>query len=118
MFEGKAELRDPETNAEVAILTEICANDGSAKLRVVLRHAITLSGTERLAIFSSLKDREVVSATAKHGTATEIHEFGGESSLGCLADHSEVSLTRSPGGPLGTLLIVVGKGIIQRDYQS
>ena len=118
MVEGKARLRDPQTNAEVAVLTEVCASDGSAKLKVVLRHAITLSGTERLALFSSIKDQELASATARKGTATEIHEFGGESSPGCLIDHSEVSLTRSPGGPLGTLLIVMGKGIIQRDYQS
>ena len=118
MFKGKAQLRDPETDADVATLTEVCANDGSAKLRVVLKHAFSLSGTERLAIHSSVTDQEVIVATAKNGAATEIHEFGGESSLGCLADHSEVSLTRSPGGPLGTLLIVMAKGIIQREYQS
>jgi hypothetical protein len=118
LFDCKAESRDPETNAEVPILPEVCASDRSAKLKVVLTHAITLSGTERLAIFRSIKDQEVVSMTAKNGTATEIHEFSGESSLGCLADRSKASLTKSPVGPLGTLLIVMGKGIIQRDYQS
>jgi hypothetical protein len=117
MFRGKAELRNPETNAEVASLTEVCA-DGSAKIKVHLKHAITLSGTERLAVFSSLNDVELAVATAKHGVATKIHEFDGESSLGCLADHSEVALTKSPGGPLGTLLVVMAKGIIHREYQS
>jgi hypothetical protein len=116
MFKGKADLRDPETNAEVASLTETCEDNGSAKIRVVLKHAITLTGTERLAIYSPIKDEEVVVATSKNGVATEIHEFGGESSLGCLADRSEVSLTRSPGGPLGTLLIVMAKGMIHREH--
>jgi hypothetical protein len=47
--------------------------------------------------------------------STAIHEFEGTSSLGCLADKSDITLTRSPGGPLGTLLVVVGKGTIHEE---
>jgi hypothetical protein len=53
--------------------------------------------------------------TANGGASSAIHEFEGTSSLGCLADKSDITLTRSPGGPLGTLLVVVGKGTIHEE---
>jgi hypothetical protein len=46
----------------------------------------------------------------------EVHEFSGTSSLGCLPDKTDITLTRSPGGPLGTLLIVLGKGTIHKEH--
>ena len=46
---------------------------------------------------------------------TAIHDFEGSSSLGCLADKSDITLTGSPGGPLGTLLVVLGKGTIHEE---
>jgi hypothetical protein len=116
MFRGKAELDDPENNARVATFTEMCEHDGAAKAKVVLRSPITISGTDRLAIYSTIKDEEVIVVTAKDGASTEIHEFGGESSLGCLPDATGVSLTKSPGGDLGTLLVVLGKGTIHKEH--
>jgi hypothetical protein len=78
----------------------------------VLKEPITISGTGWLAIFSTVKDQAVIAVTANGGATTVIHEFEGTSSLSCLADKSDITLTRSPGGSLGTLLIVVGKGTI------
>ncbi len=112
MFRGKAELVDPEENTPVATLTERCQGDGTAHMRVVLKAPMTISGTERLAIYSTIKNQELISVMAGGGASTEIHGFHGTSSLGCLADKSDITLTRSPGGPLGTLLVVLGKGTI------
>jgi hypothetical protein len=116
MRDGKAVLHSPETNDIVATFTERCSVTGTARTKVTLRHPISISGTERLAIYSNIKDQEIMAVTAKNGEATEIHEFHGESSLGCLPHSTEVSLTRSPGGPLGTLLIVLAKGTIHEEH--
>jgi hypothetical protein len=110
MFKGKAELRDPESGAIVAIFTE-----NGEKMKVVLRQPVTLSGTTRLAIFGTTADAEIISVAAVDGQDTVIREFHGESSIGSLADRSEISLIRSPGGQLGTLLIVLGKGEIHHE---
>jgi hypothetical protein len=115
MFKGKAELIDPEKNTKVATFTEACRGDGTAEMRVDLATPVTISGTERLAIYSTIKNQEVISVTASGGTSTEIRDFKGTSSLGCLADNSDITLTRSPGGPLGTLLVVLGKGTIHEE---
>lgn len=115
MFVGKAELVDPEKNTAVATFTERCHGDGTAHMKVVLKTPMTISGTERLAIYSTIKNQELISVTATGGTATEVREFDGKSSLGCLADESDITLTRSPGGPLGTLLVVLGKGTIREE---
>ena len=115
MFKGKAELVDPEKNTPVATFTEECQDDGTAKMKVVLKTPIVLSGTERLAIYSTIKNQEVISATRIGETTTQVPEFQGTSSLGCLADNSDITLTRSPGGPLGTLLVVLGKGTIHEE---
>jgi hypothetical protein len=116
MFKGKAELDNPETNTPVATFTEACHDDGTATMKVVLKSPITISGTERLAIYSAIKNEEVIFVIAKDGASTEIHDFEGTSSLGCLADKSDITLTRSPGGPLGTLLVVLGKGMIREEH--
>jgi len=115
MFKGRAELIDPENNMPVATFTEACQGDGKANMKVVLKAPMTVSGTERLAIYSTVKNQEVISVTASGGASTVIHEFEGTSSLGCLADKSDITLTRSPGGPLGTLLVVLGKGTIHEE---
>jgi hypothetical protein len=111
MFKGKAELTDPETGKIVATFTE----DGD-KMKVVLKSPETLSGTIRLAIYSTAKDEELIAVTAKDGQDTKIHEFHGVSPLDALADKAEISLTRSPGGPLGTLLVVLGRGTVHREH--
>ena len=114
MFRGKAELRNPETEAKVGVLTEHCEDDGTANLRVVLEPPLTLTGTEFLAIVSTAG--ELFSATAKNGGPTEFHEIHGKSPVGCLANNTEISLTRSPGGPLSTLLVVLGRGTIHEEH--
>ncbi|HTB46297.1 MAG TPA: hypothetical protein VK741_21930 [Acetobacteraceae bacterium] len=114
MFRGKAELRNPETDAKVGALTERCENDGTAHLKVELEPALTLTGTEFLMISSSAG--ELFSATATNGGPTEIREFHSKSPVGCLAANSEVSLTRSPGGPLSTLLVVLAQGTIHEEH--
>ena len=115
MFKGKAELDNPETNTPVATFTETCHDNGTTTMKVVLKSPMTISGTERLAIYSTIKNEEVIFVIAKAGASTEIHDFEGTSSLGCLADKSDITLTRSPGGPLGTLLVVLGKGTIHEE---
>jgi hypothetical protein len=117
MRDGKAELHSPETNDLIATFTERCRVTGVARSRVVLKDPITLSGTERLAIFSNIKDQEIIAVTARNEETTEIHEFSGESSLGCLPHNTQISLTRSPGGLLGTLLIVLAKGMIHEEHK-
>jgi hypothetical protein len=112
MFKGKAEPVDPENNNPVATFTETCQDDGTAKMKVVLKTPMVISGTQRLAIYSTIKNQEVISVVPTGETATQVKEFEGTSSLGCLADKSDITLTRSPGGPLGTLLVVLGKGTI------
>jgi hypothetical protein len=110
MFKGKAELRDPESNDIVATFTE-----HGDKMRVVLKQPATVSGTTRLAIFGTTADTAIISVAATDGQDTVIHEFEGESAVGSLSDKSEISLIRTPGGPLGTLLIVLGRGTIHQE---
>jgi hypothetical protein len=114
MFKGEAELRNPETNHKVGIFTETCEDDGTCHARVVLEPPITLTGTEILAVFGG--PGGIIDVAAKDGGPTEIREFHGKSGVGCLAEHAEVSLARSPGGDLGTLLIILGRGTIHREH--
>jgi hypothetical protein len=111
MFRGKAELLDPESQAVVATFTE----DGE-RMKVVLKEPVTLSGATRLAIYGTTADAEVIAIAAVDGQETEIREFHGLSALGVLSDQSEVSLTRSPGGELGSLLVVLGRGTVHRAH--
>ncbi len=111
MFKGKAELTDPETGKLVATFTE----EGD-HMKVVMKHPETISGTTRLAVYSTVKDQELISVEAENGQDTKIHEFHGVSSLGPLSDKAQISLTRSPGGPLGTLLVVLARGIVHHEH--
>ena len=113
MFRGKAELRNPETNDRVGTFTETCEDDGTSHARVVLEPPITLSGTANLAIFGG--PGPVIGVAAENGGPTEIREFHGKSASGCLLDKSEVSLVRSPGGELSTLLEVLARGHIRQE---
>lgn len=116
MFKGRAVFKDPESGATVGTFTETCEHNGTTKVKVVIREAITLEGTQTLEVFGTVKDQAVISVTAKNGAATKIQEFGGTSTLGCLPDKMDVALVRSPGGELGTLLVVLGKGTIHPDH--
>jgi hypothetical protein len=114
MFRGKAELRSPATNEKVGTFIETCQDDGSSHVRVVLQQRITLSGTENLAIFGG--PGLVIGVAVGNGNPTMIGEFHGNSGVGCLPENAEVSLTKSPGGDLSTLLVVLGKGTIEKEH--
>jgi hypothetical protein len=110
MFKGKAELTDPETGKVVATFTE----EGD-KMKLVLKKPETLSGTARLAIYSTLENEELIAVAANGSQDTVIREFHGISSLGALTNGAEISLTRSPGGPIGSLLVVLGRGTVHQE---
>ena len=116
MFKGKAELIDPEKVGTAATFTEICEADGSATAKVVLKHPIELKGTERLEVYGTVKDTPVISVSAKDPAGSKIHEFSGKSAVGCLPDKMEISLIKTPGGKLGTLLVVLETGTIHHHY--
>jgi len=114
VFRGKAELRSPETNDMVGTFTETCEDDGTSHARVVLHPPITLSGAESLAVFGG--PGGVIGVAAENGGPTEIREFHGKSAAGCLPDNTKVTLTKSPGGDLSTLLVVLGTGTIHKEH--
>ena len=114
MFRGTAELRSPETDERIGTFAEICGDDGTSHARVVLEPPIRLSGTENLAVFGG--PGGVITIAAENGGPTEIREFHGKSTAGCLPDNSEVTLTKSPSGDLGTLLVVLGTGTIHKEH--
>ena len=72
----------------------------------------TLQGTENLAIFAKGISQPVISVEASDPAGTEICEFHGTSAIGCVPDGTGVSLVKSPGGDLGTLLIVLHWGSV------
>jgi hypothetical protein len=116
MFKGRAELVDPEKGTVVATFNETCHDNGTAAATVRLREPVTLQGTQRLEIFGTLTDQPMISVGASDLAATEIREFHGTSAIGCIPDETDVSLVKTPGGKLGTLLVVLGKGQIRRSY--
>jgi hypothetical protein len=116
MFKGRAELVDPEKGNVVATFNETCHDNGTAAATVRLREPITLRGTQRLEIFGTVTDQPMISVGASDPAGTEIYEFHGTSAIGCIPDETDVSLVRTPGGELGTLLVVLGKVTIHRSH--
>ena len=116
MFKGQAELIDPETGGVVASFHETCHDDGTAAATVRLRTPITLQGTDLLAIVGTETPMPMISVGASDPAGTEICEFHGKSAIGCIPDGADLTLVRSPGGDLGTLLIVLGKGQVSRSH--
>ena len=114
MFKGKAELTDPEKGGIVATFHETCHDDGTASATVRLRTPITLQGTELLEIVGTVTPTPMISVGASDPDGTEIREFHGKSAIGCIPNGADLTLVRSPGGPLGTLLVVIGKGKVHR----
>jgi hypothetical protein len=112
MFKGKAELMDPEKGGIVATFKETCPDDGSSAATVKLRTPITLKGTELLAIYGTVTSTPMISVGASDPDGTEICEFHGKSSIGCIPKGGDITLVKSPGGQLGTLLVVLGKGTV------
>ena len=78
------------------------------------RTPITIQGTELLAIVGTVTPTPMITVEASDPAGTEIREFHGKSAIGCIADGADLTLVKSPGGPLGTLLIVLGKGQVHR----
>jgi hypothetical protein len=114
MFKGTAELTDPEKGNVVATFHETCHDDGTANATVRLRTPITIQGTELLAIVGTVTPTPMITVEASDPAGTEIREFHGKSAIGCIVDGADLTLVKSPGGPLGTLLIVLGKGQVHR----
>ena len=114
MFKGKAELTDPEKGHVVATFNETCHDDGTAAATVRLRTPITLQGTETLEIVGTVTSTPMITVGASDPAGTEICEFHGKSAIGCIPDGEDLTLVRTPGGPLQTLLVVIGKGTVQR----
>jgi hypothetical protein len=115
MFKGRAELVNQQ-GVVVATFTETCHDYGKTVATVKLRAPLaplTLQGTESLAIFAKGKVEPVIGVEASDPNGTEVCEFHGKSAVGCIPQGVEVSLVKSPGGDLGTLLIVLASGTVQ-----
>jgi hypothetical protein len=112
MMNGTAALSDPNTGAAVGTFTECCAADGTATAKIVLLDPIQISDKDFLAVYAQGKAVPAIVIYA-NGLAQNVTEFGGASAIGCIPDGTNVSLVRSPGGDLGTLLIVIGRGTIR-----
>jgi hypothetical protein len=116
MFKGKAELTNPEDGNVVATFHETCHHDGATAATVRLRTPITLQGTDLLAVVGMETSTPILTVGASDPDGTEIREFHGESAVGCITDGADLTLVRTPGGPLGTLLIVMAKGTVHRAH--
>jgi hypothetical protein len=114
MFKGKADLIDPETKHVVATFNETECDDGTTRATVRLAKPLMLQGTQRLEVFGTVTDQPMISVGASDPDGTEIHEFHGTSAIGPIANHAGVSLVRTPGGKLGTLLVVIGNGTVHQ----
>jgi hypothetical protein len=116
MFKGKAELTDPGTGDLVATFHETCHHEGATFATVRFRTPIKLSGTDQLAIVGTATSTPMITVAASDPDGTEIREFHGKSEIGCIPEGGELTLVKTPGGELGTLLIVMGKGTVERAH--
>ena len=117
MSRGKAELVDAN-GAVVATFNETCHENGTTAATVRLHAPLApfkLTGTESLALYAKGIAQPVLTVEASDPTGTEIREFHGASAVGCVPDGTGVTLVQSPGGDLGTLLIILAKGTIKND---
>jgi hypothetical protein len=89
MTKGKADLVDEQGNV-VATFNETCHHYGVTVVTV----------------------RPVLTVEASDPSGTEIREFHGTSAIGCVPDGTGIALVKSPGGDLGTLLIVLATGTL------
>jgi len=116
MSKHRAELSN-EQGTVVATFNETCHEWGGTFATVRLRAPLapfTLQGTESLDIFAKGSSQPVISVQTSDPAGTEIHEFHGRSALGCLPDGTQISLVKSPGGDLNTLLIVLASGTVKK----
>ena len=115
MHKRKAELVDTN-GAAFAQFNETCHAHGATVATVRLHTPITLQGTEMLELFAKGNSHPVLTVEASDPAGTEIREFHGTSAIGCLADGTGLSLVKSPGGDLGTLLIVLATGTLKEAH--
>src|SRR5580700_926215 len=114
MFKSRAELIDG-SGFVVATFNETCHDHGTTVATARLRAPLApfkLQGTETLAIFAKGISQPVISVEASDPAGTDICEFHGTSLIGCVPDGTGVTLVKSPGGNLGTLLIVLASGTV------
>jgi hypothetical protein len=115
MFKGNAELVNGQ-GGTVATFHQTCHAHGRTPMTVRLKPPLApfvLQGTESLAIYAKSISQAVISVEASEPAGTEISEFHGISTIGCLPDSTEISLVKNPGGDLSTLLIVLAKGTVK-----
>jgi hypothetical protein len=118
MFKGRAELVDENGNV-VATFNETCHDNGITLATVKLRPPLApfmLEGTESIALFAKGVGEAVIAVQTSDPTGIEIYEFHGRSAAGCLADGTGVALVKSPGGDLGSLLIVLATGTVRAHH--
>jgi hypothetical protein len=104
-----------EQGVVVATFSETCHDHGRTFATVKLRAPLapfTLQGTESLAVFAKGIGEPVISVEASDPQGTEVCEFHGKSAVGCVPQGGDVTLVKSPGGDLGTLLIVLASGTV------
>jgi hypothetical protein len=115
MIKRIAELLDTN-GAVVAIFNEVCHPHGTTAATVRLRGTLSpfqLQGTESLAIYAKGMAQPVLTVEASDPAGTEICEFHGTSAVGCVPEGTTITLIRSPGGDLSTLLIVMASGTVK-----
>ncbi len=115
MSKRKAELMDGNGKI-VATFNETCHSHGTTVATVKLHSPLApfnLSGTESLAIYAKGFSQPVLTVEASDPAGTDIGEFHGTSAIGCVPEGTGMSLIRSPGGDLGTLLIVLANGTVK-----
>jgi hypothetical protein len=111
MLKGKADLIN-EQGVHVATFQETSHEYGVTVATVRLDTPVTLQGTELLEIFAQSIAQPIISVEASDPAGTEIREFHGRSAIGSIPNGTGVALVKSPGGDLGTLLIVLGNGTV------
>ncbi len=113
MTKRRADIVNSEGTV-IAKFNETCREFGGTAATVRLSTVFTLSGTESLALYAQGIDAVVIGVSASDPAGTEIREFHGTSTVGCIPDGTKISLVKSPGGDLGTLLIVLGTGTVKQ----
>ena len=103
MFKDKAELVGSDGGVTIATSYEVCEEDGLATAKLVFTQPIELREAGSLAVMAINNSTPVISIDAKSPDGSVVREFGGRSAVGCLPDHTEVSLVHNMGGALQTL---------------
>ena len=115
MFIGKANLTNPENGAHVATFHQECESAHNVIVTISIKPTIKLESGQRLEVFAAGNATPVTSLHHSGTGDKSVTGFSGKSTAGCLPAGTEVSLVRNLGGPLGTLLVVLGKGIIHEE---